>query len=250
MKTLKLIGLFALLSTAAACTARTDPTGSGASPISPGSCTALAAPAPGVPAPGLADPAAVYCQSLGYQAAGEQCAFPDGTSCEHWAFYRGQCGAARSFCNLHGGQVSSKTENMGTWTAVYAVCTLASGQQCKEDAFAHGCECKGESKPNDTAPADTALPAPQVANPASAYCSTLGYQATGEQCVFPDGTSCEQWSFYRGKCGAAHSFCNLHGGQVSSKTEDMGGWTSEYAVCSKGGKECKEDAFAQSGVCE
>jgi putative hemolysin len=50
---------------------------------------------------GLANPASVYCQEQGYvlemrtDADGGTygvCIFPDGTECEEWAFYRGECG--------------------------------------------------------------------------------------------------------------------------------------------------------------
>jgi putative hemolysin len=53
--------------------------------------------------PGLANPASVYCQERGYKlelrtaADGSQqgiCIFPDGSSCEEWAFFRGECAKA------------------------------------------------------------------------------------------------------------------------------------------------------------
>jgi putative hemolysin len=49
----------------------------------------------------LPNPAAVYCQEQGYKheirtaADGSQsgvCIFPDGTECDEWAYYRGECG--------------------------------------------------------------------------------------------------------------------------------------------------------------
>jgi putative hemolysin len=52
------------------------------------------------PTTGLANPAAVYCEEQGYtlemrtDADGGQhsvCIFPDGSECEEWAFYRGEC---------------------------------------------------------------------------------------------------------------------------------------------------------------
>jgi putative hemolysin len=52
------------------------------------------------PTTGLANPAAVYCEEQGYTlemrtaADGGQygvCIFPDGSECEEWAFYRGEC---------------------------------------------------------------------------------------------------------------------------------------------------------------
>jgi len=49
-----------------------------------------------------------------------------------------------------------------------------------------------------------------LANPASTYCESLGYNLTihtnpdtGEQigyCNFSNGYSCEEWAFYRGEC--------------------------------------------------
>ncbi len=49
-------------------------------------------------------------------------------------------------------------------------------------------------------------------NPASVYCEQNGNKleirtaADGSQsgiCVFPDGSTCEEWAFYRGECGPA-----------------------------------------------
>ncbi|MCS6845580.1 MAG: DUF333 domain-containing protein [Caldilineales bacterium] len=53
--------------------------------------------------PGLANPASVYCQEQGGRVeirtteAGQvgYCVFPDGSECEEWAFYRGECAAGR-----------------------------------------------------------------------------------------------------------------------------------------------------------
>lgn len=53
-----------------------------------------------------------------------------------------------------------------------------------------------------------------IANPAEVYCEKQGYKvevrtaADGSQsgaCVFPDGTECDEWAFFRGECkpGAA-----------------------------------------------
>jgi putative hemolysin len=54
----------------------------------------------GEPEPGIANPASVHCEEQGGRleieedAEGNQtgiCVFPDGSSCEEWAFYRGEC---------------------------------------------------------------------------------------------------------------------------------------------------------------
>ena len=63
------------------------------------------------------------------------CALPDGTSCEQWAFYRGRCGQAHSYCNLHGGTIATVEVAMGTWTGIVAMCTTAGGQQRPEATF-------------------------------------------------------------------------------------------------------------------
>jgi putative hemolysin len=53
----------------------------------------------------------------------------------------------------------------------------------------------------------------QIANPASVYCVQSGYTleirtaAGGGQygvCIFPDGSECEEWAFFRNECGAAY----------------------------------------------
>jgi putative hemolysin len=51
--------------------------------------------------------------------------------------------------------------------------------------------------------------APELPNPASVYCEGQGYtleirmDEEGNQygvCVFPDGSECEEWEFFRGEC--------------------------------------------------
>lgn len=158
MKTVIAIASSFLLSMSVACASQTEPssgtqgeqtspvTGQPADVIVPApapTCKPLAKATTGTfGAPGLANPASVQCTALGYRLVGDQCVFPDGASCEEWSFYRGACGQAHSFCNLHGGSVSNKVEDMGGWTASYALCTLPSGSQCHDDAFAHSCTCE------------------------------------------------------------------------------------------------------------
>jgi putative hemolysin len=61
-------------------------------------------------------------------------------------------------------------------------------------------------------PEPTAKVTPQVnmPNPASVYCKQNGYEleirtaADGSQsgvCIFTDGSSCDEWAYYRGECG-------------------------------------------------
>ncbi len=65
--------------------------------------------------------------------------------------------------------------------------------------------CGGEPEPTtQESPLE-----PGIANPASTFCTEKGNtleirtQADGGQvgyCVFPDGTECEEWAYYRGEC--------------------------------------------------
>jgi putative hemolysin len=61
-------------------------------------------------------------------------------------------------------------------------------------------------------PAATEMPVVNMPNPASVFCeqngNTLEIQtaADGSQsgiCVFPDGSACDEWAYYRGECGPA-----------------------------------------------
>ena len=69
-------------------------------------------------APGMADPAAVYCQKLGYayetvDASGGQhgvCVLPDGGRCDAWGFLEGKCGKGYSYCARQGYDVTTKTD--------------------------------------------------------------------------------------------------------------------------------------------
>jgi putative hemolysin len=152
MKSISLIGLSGLLSLIVGCSGATQQPGdpeTDAAPNPPAQPDAAPLPVPPVPEctplaqpTGSENPASVYCTALGYHLDGSSCAFPDGTTCEEWSFFRGECGQTHSFCNLHGGSVSNKIQNMGTWTANYALCTLANGKSCQEDTFAATCRCE------------------------------------------------------------------------------------------------------------
>ena len=56
----------------------------------------------------------------------------------------------------------------------------------------------------------TETPQANMPNPAAVFCEEQGYKveirtaADGSQqgfCVFPDGTECDEWAFFRGECG-------------------------------------------------
>lgn len=63
-------------------------------------------------------------------------------------------------------------------------------------------------------PDATGAVSPNMPNPAALYCEQNGYwheirtANDGSQsgvCVFPDGSSCDEWAYYRGECGPAAS---------------------------------------------
>ena len=86
-------------------------------------------------------------------------------------------------------------------------------------------------------------------SPAAIYCEKSGYTATGDDCVYPDGTRCEQWAFYRGTCGQQHSYCATHGGTLTSEEVDSEGMKIVKAFCTVNGKRCEEEDFYRAGTC-
>jgi Tol biopolymer transport system component/putative hemolysin len=165
-------------------------------------------------APNMPNPASRFCVDQGYQSqirdeAGGQvgyCLFPDGSECEEWAFFRGECAPA--------------SESRST-------------------------------------------PAPSMANPASKFCVDQGHQSeirneAGGQvgyCLFPDGSECEEWAFFRGECAPASEGeappnqianpasenCVAQGGTVSIETRDDGG---QYGICLfEDNRQCEEWAL-------
>jgi putative hemolysin len=70
-----------------------------------------------------------------------------------------------------------------------------------------------------------------VINPATAYCTALGYSSKDGSCIFLDQSMCPEWNFYRGTCGQRFSHCAKNGFTIQARTDNMGTWTSEYAVC-------------------
>ena len=66
-----------------------------------------------------------------------------------------------------------------------------------------------ETQPTTTS-VSTEIPQANMPNPASVYCEGQGYQVEirtaedGSQtgyCIFPDGSECDEWAYYRGECG-------------------------------------------------
>lgn len=83
-------------------------------------------------------------------------------------------------------------------TALLTVTTIATLAACGKDG--------GESPVSQPKPiVEDERGSVGPGSPAAGYCEKLGYRTEGDACVFPDGTRCEQWSFYRAECGHEHS---------------------------------------------
>ena len=130
----------------------------------------------------------------------------------------------------------------------------------------------GCAKKNPNPGSATATPEPSIANPATANCELKGYRSKirtttdGSQygvCIFPDGSACEEWAFYRGECAPvpvaatpstdgsqianpASVNCEQKGGKLEIRTASGGG---QYGVCTfPDGSECEEWAYLR-GEC-
>ena len=87
-------------------------------------------------------------------------------------------------------------------------------------------------------PAATDMPQVSVPNPASVYCKQNGNKleirtaADGSQnglCVFPDGSTCDEWSYFRGECGPAAQKSPTPAIAVDPTAKPSGGNTKENA---------------------
>ena len=94
----------------------------------------------------MANPAAMYCDGLGYtmenvtrDGGGDaDCIFPDGSRCGQWDFLSGRCGQKFSFCGLQG-HIPGEGTNIGT-------CQFPDGSICDEFLFFTG-DCSPGDNP-------------------------------------------------------------------------------------------------------
>jgi putative hemolysin len=110
---------------------------------------------------------------------------------------------ASVYCEKNGGKLELRTDAAG---AVSGVCVFSDKSECEEWAY-----FRSECKPGDSLkPTPASSPAASLPNPASAYCEQHGNKvqivtaADGSQsgvCVFSDGSTCDEWAYYRGECG-------------------------------------------------
>jgi len=108
----------------------------------------------------MANPASKFCVDQGgkwesrTESGGEvgYCLFDDGSECEEWAYYRGQCGPggqaeaaglpnpASQHCADEGGKLEIRTEAGGE----VGYCLFDDGSECEEWAFYRGDCAPGE----------------------------------------------------------------------------------------------------------
>jgi putative hemolysin len=95
----------------------------------------------------MANPAALYCEGLGYELVAVErdggmdadCVFPDGSRCAQWDFFAGSCGKDKSFCESQGGKLQE-----GSIT----ICLFSDGSTCEEYQYFSG-ECAPGDNPGE-----------------------------------------------------------------------------------------------------
>ena len=193
--------------------------------------------------PDMPNPASVYCEDndgvLEIRTAedGSQsgvCLFPDGSECDEWAYYRGECQPGDSFkdnasmpnpaavyCVENGGTLDIRKDAAGN---EYGYCLFPDGSECDEWAY-----YRGECQPGDSLSGNASMP-----NPASVYCEENGGTSKiitaedGSQngvCVFPDGSECDEWAYFRGECGpGSQSSVDVLPTAIPINPADYAGW--------------------------
>jgi uncharacterized protein len=94
--------------------------------------------------------------------------------------------------------------------------------------------CTARQSQPATEPAATDVPQAGMPNPASVYCTRQGNKleirtaGDGSQygtCVAPDGSTCDEWAYYRGECRLAAGSATP--GMTAAATANPGGRTEE-----------------------
>jgi len=118
------------------------------------------------PAVSYANPAAVYCQDLGYMFAltetvsGQQgiCKFNESAQCDAWDFLNGKCGQEYSICARQGYGIETRADGKNMFSQEYAVCVGVDGGEKGSVAVladlerrsTEGCGDKAEEMPFDS----------------------------------------------------------------------------------------------------
>jgi len=86
---------------------------------------------------GLANPAAVYCEELGYQYIIQEtvdgqrgfCQFPNGSAVDGWKFFTGEEGKEYSYCQQQGLETKTIVSEQCQYNSKCAVCVLENGTE-------------------------------------------------------------------------------------------------------------------------
>jgi putative hemolysin len=93
--------------------------------------------------------------------------------------------------------------------------------------------CTVPQTPVASEPTATDSPPAGIPNPASVYCEQKGNQleirtaADGSQsgvCVFPDGSTCDEWAYFRGECGVEVKTSSTLAPTAESTSDASGGY--------------------------
>ena len=157
---------------------------------------------------------------------------------------------ASVYCEENGGIVEIRTDAEGNQ---YGFCIFPDDSECDEWAYYRD-ECQ---------PGDSNQPGAYLPNPASVYCEENGgiveirTDAEGNQygyCIFPDGSECDEWAYYRDECQPGDSnqpgaylpnpasvYCEENGGTIQICTDADG---NQFGYCVfQNGSICDEWAY-------
>ncbi len=128
---------------------------------------------------------------------------------------------ASVYCEQQGYKSEIRTATDGSQSGV---CIFPGGSECDEWAY-YRKECSPASQ-------GSFLP-----NPASVFCEKQGYQTEirtatdGSQsgvCVFPDGSECDEWAYYRGECQPSGASSGADVQEWNLYTNDQLGYSFQY----------------------
>jgi putative hemolysin len=198
MSTTKRIVLFALILTLAALVAACDALSLPGAPTAEEPTPAGDGNQPDVI--GLPNPAAVYCEGLGYSMEARQteggedaaCIFPDGSECPQWDFLGGRCGQTWTYCAQQGYVPTDAGGNI-------ANCTFPDGSSCPEiDYFNGDCAPAGggeQPTPEETTPPDVTFEGVSFSYDDSVASAAVGEVAPADAFMGGENTTPEHVMF-------------------------------------------------------
>jgi uncharacterized protein len=142
--------------------------------------------APAEPAVGMANPASVFCEEQGGRLeirdeSGGQvgyCLFPDGSECEEWAFFRGECAPAALLCATLAADLEDRLGVPVEVTSPSPFVDPISGQT------AEGCRAEASGTGLDFSGVDVVITAVQDTFQAANWQADQGYSAGGPTGAF------------------------------------------------------------------